>query len=83
MGAGVAGLNGKTGEVLRWVIGGIVTVLISYYSAQQATSNRIASVEATIGKVESKVESNFGELQRTLGRIETDIRELRGEVRAQ
>ncbi len=74
MANGVAGLNGKTGEVLRWLIGGIAAVVIAYYTAQNAMENRLTAVETA-------QEANFGEIQRSLGRIESDIRELRTDMR--
>ena len=72
--SGLAGLNGKTGEVLRWLIGGIAAVLIAYYTAQGALENRLTALE-------TKNQALGEEIQRSLTRIETDIRELRGEVR--
>lgn len=74
MGNGMAGLNGKTGEVVRWVLGGIAAALIAYYTAQGAITERLSAIEA-------RQSAESSEMQRALARIETDIRELRQEVR--
>lgn len=39
--------NGKTGELMRWVIGLAVAVLVSYFTAQNATNERLTTVETT------------------------------------
>ena len=40
-------LNGKTGEVMRWVIGLVVAGLVSYFTAQGAMQQRLSVVETT------------------------------------
>lgn len=63
MGAGVAGLNGKTGEMLRWIaslgIGGIV----AYYTAQGAMQKQLAIID-------TREQTRWEEVQRRLGSIE-------------
>lgn len=64
------GLNGKTGEVLRWFFGMFVAAIVAYYSAQLTIENRVTAVE-------TKQDSNFQELLRAVNRIESDVREIR------
>lgn len=72
--AEVFGINGKTGELVRWLLGIVTAALISYYTALGAIENRVTAVE-------TKQEAQFGELQRSFSDIRTDIRELRAETR--
>lgn len=52
-------LNGKTGEVLRWVVGLVVTALVAYFTAQAKTGERLAVVE-----------TRWEEMQRRMNAIE-------------
>lgn len=66
----MSGLNGKTGEVLRWVLGLAAAVLVAYYTAIGAINSDIAALKA-------KQESQFGEVLRRLESMQTDIRDIR------
>lgn len=55
--------NGKTGEVVRFVIGLGLAGLVSYFTAMQTLSVQIAEVR----KVE---EAHFDELKRAIERID-------------
>ena len=63
-------LDGKTGELLRWVLGSVVAILVSYYTAAISTEQRLTNVETT-------QRLNFDELQRSLTRIEIDVRDVK------
>jgi predicted aminopeptidase len=67
-------LNGKTGEMLRWVIGLAVAVLVSYFTAQNATNERLT-------KVETQGTERWDYIQSSLGRIERKQDEDRAEFR--
>lgn len=56
-------LNGKTGEMLRWVIGLMIAGLVYYFSG-------IGALQERVSKVETLEESHFQEVQRSLVRIE-------------
>lgn len=66
----MAGLNGRTGEIVRWILGGVFAALVAYYTAQGAMQERLRAVEV-------QQEAQFGELQRALGDIKLDVREIR------
>lgn len=66
----MAGLNGKTGEVLRWILGLVLAVVVAYYTA-------IGAINSDISAIKAKQESQFGEVLRRLDSMQTDIRDLR------
>lgn len=78
MGNGLLGLNGKTGEVLRWLIGMAAAALISYFTAQSAIEQRVTAVE-------TRQSAQYEDLQRQVtdakSDIKADIRELRSDLR--
>jgi hypothetical protein len=55
-------LNGKTGEFLRWVIGIIGVMLVSYYTAQNSTNERL-----------TKIETRWESIRESLVRIESRL----------
>ncbi len=69
------GLNGRTGEMLRIVIGMIVAVLVSYFTAQNTTNERIT-------KVETQGAERWDYIQQSLNRIERKQDEDRAEIRS-
>lgn len=75
---GASPLNGKTGEVMRWLVVLIGAVLASYFTAQSAIQ-RDSAVTAT------RLNSFEGEVLRRLDRIEnglvTERQERREEFR--
>jgi hypothetical protein len=62
--------NGKLLAFGRFVLGIVVTVLVAYYSAQAAITERLT-------RVETLQQSNFQEVLRSLDRIQADITRLR------
>ena len=40
-------MNGKHGEVLRWIITVVASVLAAYFTSQNATDQRLTTVETT------------------------------------
>lgn len=63
-------MNGKTGEMLRWLIGAVVAALVAYYTAAISTEQRLTAVE-----VSQRLQ--FEEVQRALARIELDVRDVK------
>jgi hypothetical protein len=74
-GAGLLGLNGKTGEVLRWLLGLAGAALISYFTAQGAIEQRVTAVETKEG-------AHFEEVIRRMDLMQTDVRELRQDIKS-
>lgn len=78
MGDGLLGLNGKTGEVLRWLLGMVSAALIAYFTAQSAIEQRVTAVE-------TRQSAQYEDLQRQVtdakSDIKADIRELRSDLR--
>lgn len=63
-------VNGRTGEVLRWVLGLVFAGLTSYFVAQ-------AEVQTAITRIDATQKAQFDELLRRLSIMQDDIRELR------
>lgn len=63
-------MNGKTGEVLRWLLSMAAAAVVGYYTSIGAINSDIAAIKA-------KQESQFGEVLRRLESMQTDIRDLR------
>ncbi len=61
--AGVAGLNGKTGEMLRWIASLAIGGIVAYYTAQGAMQERLAVID-------TREQTRWDEVQRRLGSIE-------------
>lgn len=66
-------LNGKTGEMVRWVIGLVLCGIIAYFTAQ-------SSINARIAVVETSERQHFEEIQRTLVDIKQELRDMRAEM---
>lgn len=56
-------LNGKTGDLMRWLIGIAAAVLVSYFTAKGTTDQRLT-------KVETQSEERWQYVQQSLARIE-------------
>lgn len=67
-------LNGRTGDMLRWLIGGGVIVLASYFASQQATNERLT-------KVETQGAERWEYVKSALERIENNQNADRAEIR--
>lgn len=59
-------MNGKTGEMLRWVIGLALACIVAYYTA-------IGSIRSQIAVVEERELNHYGEIIRRLDRMESKI----------
>lgn len=70
---GVAGLNGKTGELLRWIFMLVLGGVIAYYTAQIASERRFATIEARVESSRAVEQQHFEEIQRALARIEAEL----------
>jgi hypothetical protein len=64
-------LNGKTGDLLRWVLGFVIAAFVAYFTAMNTINSEIARINAT-------QESQFGEILRRIDVLQDDVRELRG-----
>lgn len=69
--------NGKTGELLRYVIGLALAAIVAYFSGQIATNKtiadtneRVSTTNGHVSVIESREQSHFEEVQRSLIRIE-------------
>lgn len=74
---GLMGLNGKTGEVLRWILGLVLAGIVAYFGAQSAIENRVAANEGAVQTIKATEQNHFEEIQRTLSRIEAEMIRLR------
>jgi hypothetical protein len=66
--------NGKTGEMVRYLLGVVVAVLASYYAAQNAINERLAVVE-------TREQTRFEQNQQTLQRIERSVERIESDTR--
>ena len=77
-----------SGEMLRWLIGAVMAVVIAWFTAQATTERQITSVKvhadeqisivaARADAVLIKEQTHFEELQRVLARIEAELIRLR------
>lgn len=74
---GVTLPNGKTGEMLRWIITMAFGALVSYYAAIGALKQQIADTNTRVSVLETKqdlnhqeVKSDLVDIKRGLDRIE-------------
>lgn len=72
--SGLLGLNGRTGELVRWVVGLAMSAIVAYFSAQASVTNRLTAVETT-------QRLQFEEIQRSLSDLKLDVREVKTAVR--
>lgn len=56
-------VNGRTGEMVRWVVAMVAAIVVSYFTAMGALQSRVSVVE-------EREQNHFHELQRRLGAIE-------------
>lgn len=62
--------NGKTGEMIRWILTMAFGALVSYFAAMSALKQQIADTNQRVSIVETKEDLHYQEVQRTLLRIE-------------
>lgn len=72
--SGLLGLNGLTGELVRWVVGLAMSAIVAYFSVQASVTNRLTAVETT-------QRLQFEEIQRSLSDLKLDVREVKTAVR--
>ncbi len=72
-GAGLMGMNGKTGEVLRWAFGMVMAAVVAYFTGQIATERRFAAIESRVESRAAVEQQHFEEIQRALTRIEGQL----------
>lgn len=76
MAGGLGGLNGKTGEVLRWVLGISLGCVVAYYTAQIEIERRLTMTDGAVSAIRTLEEAHFQEVQRSLTRIERAIERI-------
>lgn len=59
-------LNGKTGEMLRWVIGLVLAAMVAYFTSTGA-------MQASLAVVAERESNHYNELLRRLDRIESKL----------
>ena len=64
------GMNGKTADILRWAFVLVLAGMVSYFTAQASTWQRITAIETS-------ERLHFDEVQRSLNRIESDLRDVK------
>lgn len=64
------GLNGKTGELLRWLSMLVLGTLVSYFTAQAAITNRITVLETLSSERWEYVKAFLQQNKEQLNRIE-------------
>lgn len=68
--------NGKTGELVRYLIGMGVAALVAYYTAQMQIEHRMTSTDGDVAVIKTLEQSHFEEVQRSLTRIERAIERI-------
>lgn len=63
-------LNGRTGEMVRYLIGLAIAGLVAYYTAQIQTEHRLTQATGDLTAVKTLEQAHFDEVQRSLVRIE-------------
>lgn len=66
-------LNGKTGEMLRWIVALVIAGVIGYYSSLVATTERLRAVEVL-------QDAQYAELLRAVTDVKQEVRDLRAEL---
>lgn len=66
----IPGLNGRTGEVLRFVVTALIAAALAFFALRE----RVAIAETT-------EQSHFQEIQRSLTDLKSDVREIRDAIR--
>ena len=62
-------MNGKTGEIIRYVIGLGLAAIVAYFTA-------LGSVQTSVAVIDSREQQHFDEIQRGLQRIERAVERL-------
>lgn len=68
-------VNGKTGEVLRWVIGSVVAALVSYFTA-------LGAVQQRIERIDTREDAHFQQVMQRLDEMRQDFNGARAEILA-
>lgn len=63
-------LNGKTGEVARWLLGLVAAGTVSYFTAQGTTRERIAVLETEVKNVRIVQDKQDSSLIRIEGKLD-------------
>ena len=67
----VGSTNGRSGELIRYVVAMLVSGLVAYFTAQNAANARIAVLETQVKQIQE------GDIRQ----IRDDIREIKSDVR--
>jgi hypothetical protein len=69
-------LNGRTGEVMRWCIGLAVAALVSYFTAQGTTNQRLTKVETEGAERWYYVQSSLTRIEGRLERRDQEMQQI-------
>ncbi len=69
-GGGVKTVNGKTGELIRWIAAWVIAAIVAYFSGQIATERRFGALEARVESSRLVEQQHFEEILRRLDRME-------------
>ncbi len=69
-------LNGRTGEMVRWVAGLVLAGLIAYLTAQTQIEHRMTTTDGNVAGIKTLEQAHFEEVQRSLVRIERAIERI-------
>jgi cell division protein FtsB len=75
---GTGSLNGKTGEMLRWVVTLALGALTAYFTAQGAIKQDVAVVQTLV----NERKDDIAEIKQSVIEIKSENREFRNEIRA-
>lgn len=84
-GGGFLGLNGKSGEILRWLLMLALSGMVAYYTSMNAMSQQIAVTQTTerahFDEMQRTLADMKDETRRSLADIKADVREIRATVK--
>ncbi len=63
-------LNGRTGELVRYLIGLGLAGMVAYFTAQIQTEHRLTQTDGEVANIKTLEQAHFEEVQRSLIRIE-------------
>lgn len=75
----MSGLNGRTGDMLRWVIPLVLGAVVSYFTAQNTVNQRLTVVETDIRWMRTTLDKLDGRLERVIDDWSNGVNRRTGE----